>query len=109
MNNVIIIGRLTADAETTKVNEGTTVTRFNVAVNRNYKNKEGVIEADFFNVVAWNKLGENVQQYVKKGDQVAVEGRLETRNYDSKEGFKRYVTEIIANNVTFLNKVYRGE
>lgn len=105
MNKTIMIGRLVANAETKEVNKENTVTRFDLAVNRPYKNKEGETEADFFKVVAWNKLGENVAKYVSKGDQVAVEGRLETRNYEDDKGFKRYVTEIIAENVTFLSKV----
>ena len=110
MNKTILIGRLTNDPEEKVINEkGTKVTRFNIAVNRNFKNQNGEIEADFFPVVAWEKLGENITKYVKKGDQVAIEGRIQNRDYTNNDGIKKYVTEIIAENVTFLNKVNRPE
>ena len=110
MNKTILIGRLTNDPETKTINEkGTKVVRFNIAVNRNFKNQNGEIETDFFPVVAWEKLGENIAKYVKKGDQVALEGRIQNRNYVNNDGIKKYVTEIIAENVTFLSKVNKTD
>ena len=106
MNKVILIGRLTNDPELKIINEkGTKVVNFSIAVSRGYKNANGEIETDFFPCVAWEKLGENLSQYVKKGDQVAVEGKLQNRSYETETGLKRYVTEIIAENITYLNKV----
>ena len=77
-------------------------TTFTVAVSRNYTGANGERETDFLNCVAWRKQAENIAKYCTKGSQVAVEGRIQTRSYDAQDGTKRYVTEIIADNVTFL-------
>ena len=103
MNKVILIGRLTRDPELRTIASGNATTSFTVAVNRNFTNQNGEREADFINCVAWRKQAENVAKYCTKGSQVAVEGRIQTRNYDAQDGTKRYVTEVIADNVTFLN------
>ena len=103
MNKVLLIGRLTRDPETRSTASGNTAVNFTVAVNRNFKNREGVVEADFIPVVIWGKIGENVAKYCQKGSQVAVEGRMQVRNYDAQDGTKRYVTEVIASNVEFLS------
>lgn len=103
MNKVILIGRLTRDPELRQTPSGVANAQFSIAVNRNFKNRDGVVEADFFNVVVWNKPAENIAKYCSKGTQVCVEGRLQTRNYDAQDGTKRYVTEVIANNVEFLS------
>lgn len=102
MNKVFLIGRLTRDPELRQTATGMQNCAFSIAVNRNFKNKDGNIEADFFNVVIWNKPAENVARYCTKGSQVCVEGRLQTRSYDAQDGTKRYVTEVVANNVEFL-------
>jgi single-strand DNA-binding protein len=102
MNRAIIIGRLTKDPEMRTTQSGIASTNFTVAVNRNFTNQSGEREADFLNCVAWRKQAENVAKYCTKGSQVAVEGRIQTRSYDAQDGSKRYVTEIIADNVTFL-------
>ena len=102
MNKVLLIGRLTRDPETRSTTSGNTAVNFTVAVNRNFKNMEGVIEADFIPVVIWGKIGENVAKYCQKGSQVAVEGRMQVRSYDAQDGSKRYVTEVVASNVEFL-------
>jgi single-strand DNA-binding protein len=81
---------------------GTNSTTFTVAVSRNYTGANGERETDFLNCVAWRKQAENIAKYCTKGSQVAVEGRIQTRSYDAQDGTKRYVTEIIADNVTFL-------
>ncbi len=102
MNKAIIIGRLTRDPEMRTTASGVNSTTFTVAVSRNYTNQSGERDTDFLNCVTWRKQAENVAKYCKKGTQVAVEGRIQTRNYDAQDGTKRYVTEIIADNVTFL-------
>ena len=102
MNRVCLIGRLTTKPELRTVGNGLSTTRFTLAVNRNFSNANGEREADFISVVAWRKQAENIAKYCTKGSQVAVEGRIQTRSYDAQDGTKRYVTEIIADNVTFL-------
>ena len=103
MNKVILIGRLTKDPELRTIASGNATTSFTIAVNRNFTNQNGEREADFINCVAWRKQAENIAKYCTKGSQVAVEGRIQTRNYDAQDGTKRYVTEVIADNVTFLS------
>lgn len=102
MNKVILIGRLTRDPEMRTTPSGVATTSFSIAVQRNYANAQGDREADFINCVAWRKQAENIAKYCTKGSQVAVDGRIQTRNYDAQDGTKRYVTEVIADNVTFL-------
>lgn len=102
MNKVILIGRLTKDPELKTTPTGVATTTFTVAVDRNFTNQQGQREADFLNCVAWRKQAENISRYCTKGSQVAVEGRIQTRSYDAQDGSKRYVTEIICDNVTFL-------
>ena len=101
MNKSILIGRIANDLELKEVGEGKVV-NFSLAVNKGVKNAEGNYEADFFQIVAWNNTAENLVKFCKKGDQVAVEGRLQNRSYDTDNGFKRYITEIVANNIQFL-------
>lgn len=102
MNKVILIGRLTRDPEMRTTPSGVATTSFSIAVQRNYANAQGDREADFINCIAWRKQAENIAKYCTKGSQVAVDGRIQTRNYDAQDGTKRYVTEVIADNVTFL-------
>ena len=103
MNKVILIGRLTKDPELRTTTSGTATTSFTVAVDRTFVNQQtGQREADFINCVVWRKQAENVSRYTTKGSQVAVEGRIQTRSYDAQDGTKRYVTEIVCDNVTFL-------
>ena len=103
MNKVILIGNLTKDAELTFTKDtGNAITKFNLAVSRNYKDKN---ETDFINCVVFGKMAENVAQYTAKGSKVAVEGSLRINNYTDKDGNKRSFTEIYVNNIEFLNKV----
>ena len=102
-NKVILIGRLTKDPESRKTTNGNINTTFTLAVNRNYKTKEGEQEADYIGCSAWNKLADTISKYCTKGMLVAVEGRLQIRNYE-KEGTKRYLTEILVENIQFLSK-----
>ena len=103
MNKAILIGRLTRDPELRYTSSNRAVCQFTVAIDRPFTNQStGQREADFINVVAWDKTGENVGKYMSKGRLIAVEGRIQTRNYDNNEGKKVYVTEVIASNVQFL-------
>lgn len=102
MNKVILVGRLTKDPEMRTTNTGMTVASFSLAVNRNFKNKEGNYDTDFFNISVFGKQAENVSRYVVKGSQVGIEGRLQNRTYDAQDGTKRYVTDVIADNVEFM-------
>lgn len=102
-NKVILIGRLTKDPESRKTTNGNINTTFTLAVNRNYKTKEGEQEADYIGCSSWNKLADTISKYCTKGMLVAVEGRLQIRNYE-KEGTKRYLTEILVENISFLSK-----
>lgn len=100
MNYVMLLGRLTKAPEQKQTQNGIAVTTFTIAVNRR-ANKE---QTDFFNIVTWRGCAENCAKYLEKGQQVAVVGELQTRNYTDKGGIKRYVTEINASDVTFLAK-----
>ena len=109
MNKIILIGRNTKDIELRQTTAGTSAVEFSLAVKRTFKNANGEYESDFFNCVAFSKLAETIGRYVKKGDQVGIEGRLQTRNYTNKEGKKTYVTEIIVENVEFLQTKKQDE
>ena len=102
MNKVVLIGRLTRDPELRYTGSNTAVATFSLAVNRNFTNQQGEREADFINIVVWRKQAENVKNYLSQGSQVAIEGRIQTRSYDDQNGQKRYVTEVVADNVEFL-------
>lgn len=107
MNKIVLIGRLVRDPELRfSPGTGTAISRFTIAVNRR-KKEDGTQEADFIPCVAWRKQAENLANYQKKGNQIAVTGRIQTRSYDGKDGIKRYVTEVIAEEIQFLDKVNR--
>ena len=102
MNKVILIGRLTRDPELRYTSSNVATCTFSLAVDRTFTNQNGEREADFINIVVWRKQAENCKNYLTKGSQVAIEGRIQTRNYDDKDGKKVYVTEVVADNVQFL-------
>ncbi len=108
MNKVILIGRLTRDPELRYTGTNQPVTQISLAITRPFANKNGEREADFINVNVWDKQAENVCKYLSKGRLVAVEGRIQTRNYDNNEGKKVYVTEVVALNVQFLESKNGG-
>lgn len=109
MNKVILIGRTTADPQLKYTpGNGTAVTTFTIAVERRYK-KEGQQEADFIPVVVWGKQAESTANYVTKGKLVGVSGRIQTRSYDAKDGTKRYVTEVVSDEVQFLEWSGNGQ
>ena len=102
MNKVVLMGRLTKEPEMRATQSNTAVCSFSLAVNRRFK-QEGQPDADFINVVAWAKTAEFVSKYFTKGQQVGVIGRIQTRNYDDKDGKKVYVTEVVAEEVYFAD------
>ena len=102
MNKIILTGRLTRDPELRYTTSNVAVTQFSLAVTRDFKNQEGEYEADFINCVAYRNLAETITKYVKKGDKLGVDGRLQIRNYDNSEGNKVYVSEVIVNGIEFL-------
>lgn len=102
MNKAILIGNLTRDPETMTTSSGITKCNFTVAVQRRFANAQGVREADFIPVVCWRQTAELCARYLSKGRKVAVEGSIQVRSYDAQDGSKRYVTEVIADNVEFL-------
>ena len=104
MNKVIIIGHLAADPEFRTTGNGIAQCNIRVGVQRRFANPSGVRESDFFPVVCWRQTAEFVNKYALKGRKVAVEGSLQTRSYDAQDGSKRYVTEIVAENVEFCDK-----
>ena len=103
MNKVFLIGRLTRDPELRYTSSNIPTASFSIAVNRNFTNQNGESEADFINIVVWRKQAENIKNYLSKGSQVAIDGRIQTRTYDAQDGSKRYVTEVVADNVQFLD------
>ena len=103
INRVVLIGRLTKDPELRYTPSGVAVATFTLAVNRQFSNAQGDREADFINIVAWRQLAELCANYLKKGSQAGLEGRLQTRSYDNKEGKRVYITEVVADNVQFLS------
>ena len=102
MNRVCLIGRLTAKPELRTTSGNISTTRFTLAVNRNFSNANGEREADFISIVAWRKQAENICQYLDKGSLVSVEGRIQTGSFDDKDGNKRYTTDVVADQVNFL-------
>jgi len=104
LNQTIIIGRTTKEPEFRQTQNGVSVATFTIACDRNFKNAQGEKETDFFNIVCWRGLAETVGRYLGKGRLVAVSGRLQNRSYEAKDGTKRYITEIVASEVQFLER-----
>jgi single-strand DNA-binding protein len=103
MNKFICIGRITKDIDLTTTNNGTSVAKFSIAVDRRFKNEAGEKITDFFNCVAWRGLGENIAKYCKKGSKVFVAGELQNRSWEAEDGTKRYATDINVNECEFLD------
>ena len=109
INQVFIIGRTTKEPEFRQTQNGVSVATFTIACDRNFKNAQGEKETDFFNIVCWRGLAETVGRYLGKGRLVAVSGRLQNRSYETKDGTKRYITEIVASEVQFLDRAKDAE
>lgn len=108
MNKVILVGRLSRDPELRTTQSGTSVTSFSVACDRRFVRGGEERQADFISCVAWGKTAEFVHQYFSKGMRIALDGRIETRSYEDQSGNKRYVTEVIAENVEFAQSKNEG-
>lgn len=104
INRVILIGRLTKDPELKYTSSGTAVGTFSLAVNRQFTNSNGDREADFINCVIWRKSAENFANFTHKGSLVGIDGRLQTRNYENQQGQRVYVTEVVVDNFSLLEK-----
>ncbi|MFC6324018.1 single-stranded DNA-binding protein [Companilactobacillus baiquanensis] len=109
INRVVLVGRLTKDAELRYTQSGTAVASFTLAVNRQFTNAEGEREADFINCVIWRKAAENFANFTHKGSLVGIDGRIQTRNYENQQGQKVYVTEIVVENFSLLESRSESE
>lgn len=107
-NKVILIGNLTADPELKMTQTGIPVTSFSIAVGRRYAKETDEVKADFINIVCWRKSAEFVAKYFNKGKKILIEGQLQTRSYTANDGSKRYVTEVVAENVSFVESAGSG-
>lgn len=103
LNRIVLIGRLTKDPELRYTPNGKAVASFTLAVDRPFKNQRGEREADFINIVVWGSQAENSANYLAKGKLAAVDGRLQIRTFDGQDGQRRWVTEVVADNVRFLS------
>ena len=104
LNRVILMGRITADLELKTTASGISVTSFTIAVDRNYVKQGEQRQTDFINIVCWRQQAEFVCRYFGKGSMIAVEGQLQTRTYQAKDGTNRYVTEVVADNISFTGE-----
>lgn len=104
MNRIILLGRLTREPEVKVTSSDKTTTTFGLAVDRPFKNRDGKKEADFINIVAWNKTAEVAGNYLHKGEHCLVEGRLQIRSYEGKDGQKHYVTEVVADRLELIER-----
>jgi single-strand DNA-binding protein len=102
MNRVILVGRLTRDPELRYTANDIPVVQFTVAVNRPYQSRTGERQADFINCVAWRNQAENLARYMRKGSLIGVEGMIQTRSYDDQNGVRRFITEVVCDNIQFL-------
>lgn len=102
LNRVVLAGRLTKDPELRYTPNGNAVANFTIAINRPYRNQQGEQEADFINCVAWRNQAENLANYMRKGSLIGVDGKVQSRSYDNQEGRRIFVTEILAESITFL-------
>ncbi len=103
INQVTLVGRLTKDPEARKTTEGRSVLSVTVAVNRPFKNQKGQTDTDFVLCTLWNRAADNTEKYCRKGSVVGVTGRIQTRYYDNDQGKRTYITEVVAENVRFLD------
>lgn len=103
INNVSLTGRITKDLEKHQTNKGTSVVNFSLAVDRRFKDSNGNREADFIGIQAWGMTADLLCKYCGKGSLIGIEGRIQTRNYENNQGQRVYVTEVVAENVTFLD------
>ena len=106
VNKAILVGNVGKDPEVRHLEGGTSVARFTLATSETYKNKAGeqVKNTEWHNIVAWRQLADLAEKYIRKGNQIYVEGKITNRQYDDKEGIKRYISEIVADNIRLLGR-----
>ena len=106
VNKVILVGNLGKDPEIRHLENGTSVANFSIATSESYKDKEGnrIEQTEWHNVVVWRKLADIAENYLKKGSQIYLEGKLRTRSWDDQQGIKKYTTEVVADSFTMLGK-----
>jgi single-strand DNA-binding protein len=102
MNRVTLIGRVTKDTELITTTNGVNIAKNTIAVNRKFRNADGEYEADFINIVAWRNVADLLDKYVKKGDRIGIIGSIQTRSYDAQDGSRRYVAEVVVDELEFL-------
>ncbi|AMB93269.1 single-stranded DNA-binding protein [Aerococcus sp. UMB8608] len=102
INNVVLVGRLTKEVDLRYTQSGIAAANFILACNRNFRNAQGEIEADFISCVIWRKAAENLAKYARKGSLIGVEGTIQTRNYENQQGQRVYVTEVLVNHFSLL-------
>lgn len=103
LNNVVLVGRLTADPEVKEVGKEGKVVNFTIAVQRSYKNSDGEYDADFIQCNVWNNIAETMSEYCHKGDLIGVKGVLQSSTFEDKDGIKRYKTDVRVDKITFLS------
>jgi len=108
LNRIILIGRLTRDPEIRYTQSGIPVAKLGLAVDRRRKNAQGERETDFIDIVAWRKLAENCENYLRKGKLISVEGRMQIRKYETQDGAKRTAAEVVADEIRFLSPKSEG-
>lgn len=109
MNNVILVGRLTGNPEIIEIEPLKKVTSVILAVNRNFKNTEGLYETDFIRCILWNNIASNTTEYCKSGDVIGIKGRLQSSRYEDKNGNSHFITDVVAERVTFLSSNKKHE
>ena len=109
MNNTMLVGRLVAEPEFKEFEGGKRVSNITLAVPRSYKNENGEYEADFIDCVLWTGIAENTTEYCKRGDILGVKGRVQTRVFETEDEKKRYTTEVVAENVSFLSPNHKAD
>ena len=109
MNRAMLIGRLTAKPELRYTNSNVPFARFTIAINRQFNNQDGSRDADFINIVAWRRNAEVICNYFDKGNQIAIEGRIQTGSYDDKDGNKRYTTDVVVDQFHFIESKAQRE
>ncbi len=108
LNNVMLVGRLANDIEKKTLDNGKKVLKISLAVNRSYKNPDGIYETDFIDCILWDELANNLSEYCKKGDVIGIRGRLQVSSYE-KDDVKRKVVEVVAEKITFLSSKHKDE
>lgn len=109
MNSVNLVGRLSNSPQLRVTTNGQQICRFSLAITRRFKNSAGDYEADFINCVAFGKTAGLINEYIQKGDMLGIEGRIQTGSYTARDGSKRYTTDVVVENITFINSKRKNE